>query len=86
MTYHVNIRRPASAVGHFIGFAGTSVRERQAVNSQKIQGPGVAVMFSEIFWLHKTHVIPKAVIDKMQAYPTPQNMRERKTFAGILGF
>ena len=48
--------------------------------------PSAAVKYLEIIWLDKIHIIPKAVIDKMQAYPTPQSMREMKTFVGILGF
>lgn len=32
------------------------------------------------------HVVPEAVFDKMQAYPTPENVKEVQDFVGIWGF
>lgn len=30
----------------------------------------------------KIHFVPEAVIDKMQAYPTPKNVKEEQFFVG----
>ena len=40
----------------------------------------------EVVWSGKMCAVPEAVIDKMQAYRTPKNVKEMKTFAGIWGF
>lgn len=39
-----------------------------------------------VVWLHKTHVVPRAVIDKVQVSPTPENVNEVKGFIGTLKF
>ena len=57
--------------------------ERIGNKPQKIQGPGAAIKFLEVVWLDKTHIVPKAMIDTMQAYPLPQNMRKMKIFVEI---
>lgn len=54
-------------------------------NSQKIQGPGTTIKLWEVFWLGESCVVPEAVIDKGQAYPTPKNMNVNKPFVGIWG-
>lgn len=41
------------------------------VNSTKVQGPCLSFKFLGVFWLGKTKVIQEAVIDKVQAFPTP---------------
>ena len=46
------------------------------VSPQKIQGPGTPVKFLGAVWWGKTRIVPEAVIDKVQAYPTPKNMKE----------
>ena len=38
---------------------------RQAVNSQKIQGPDTAVKFLGVVWSGKSCVVPEAVINKV---------------------
>lgn len=63
--------RLASAAGHSTGFTEISVR----VNPQIIQGPDITIRFG-IIWAGKLHVVPEAVIDKMQIYPTPKNVKE----------
>lgn len=52
------------------------------MNPQKIQGPGTAMKFWES---GKMHVVPEAVFEKMQAYPTPNNIKEKQVFIRILG-
>ena len=39
-----------------------------AVNSTKVQGPGLSVKFLGVIWSGKTKVIPEVVIDKVQAF------------------
>ena len=39
-------------------------------NSTKVQGPCLSVKFLGVVWLGETKVIPEAVIDKVQAFPT----------------
>ena len=56
------------------------------MNAQKIPGPDTAVKFLWVVWSGKMHVIPEAVIDEVQTYPTPKNMKEVQAFIGILGF
>ena len=50
---------------------------------QKIQGPSTTVRF----WVSSVQVrlVLKAVIDKVQAYPTPKNVKELQALVGILG-
>ena len=59
--------------------------KRWAVNSTKIQGPGLSVMFLGVVWLGKTKVIPEAVIDKVQAFP-PTTVAVLQEFLGIWGY
>lgn len=40
----------------------------------------------EVVWSGKMCAVPEAVIDKMQAYQTPKNVNEMKSFEGIWGF
>lgn len=55
---------------------------RCAMNPQKIQGPGTAMKFWES---GKMHVVPEVVFETMQAYPTPNNIKETQVFVRILG-
>ena len=57
-----------------------------AVNSTKVQGPGLSVKFLGVVWLGKTKVIPEAVIDKVQAFPTPTTVASLQEFLGLLGY
>ena len=43
-----------------------------AMNGTKVQEPGLSVKFLGVIWSGKTKVIPEAVIDKVQAFPTLQ--------------
>lgn len=56
------------------------------VNSQNIQGTGTAVKFLGIVRSKKTCVVPKTVIDKMQAYLIPKNGKEVQVLVGVMGF
>ena len=58
----------------------------QAVNETKLQGPGLSVKFLGVVWSSKTKVIPNAVIDKIQVYPTPTTMKQLQMFWGLLGY
>lgn len=40
----------------------------------EIPGPGTVIKFLGVLWSDKTHAVPEAVIDQVQAYPTPKNM------------
>lgn len=76
----------ANTAGHSADFSGTSARERMAVNLQKSQGSDIAVSLGGVNFLGKTHVVPEAVIDKMQAYSIPKNMKEVQACGGVGGF
>lgn len=55
-----------------------------AMKPQKIQGPSTTVRF----WVSSVQVrlvVLKAVIDKVQACPTPKNVKELQALVGILG-
>lgn len=54
------------------------------LNLQETQKAGTAVRF----WVlsGKTHVVPKAVIEKAQADPAPTNVEGVEGFVGIWGF
>lgn len=54
-----------------------------AVKPQKSQGSGTAVKVWGVKCLGKARVVPEGVIDKMQAYPIPKNMKEGQAFGGI---
>lgn len=41
------------------------------------------VNFWGVFWSGKMHFVPEAVIDKVQAYPIPNNVKEVKASEGI---
>ena len=57
-----------------------------AVNSTKVQGPDLFVKFLGVVWSSKTKVIPEAVIDKVQAFPTPTTVGVLQEFLGLLGY
>ena len=57
-----------------------------AVNSTKVQGPGLSVKFLEVICSDKTEVIPEAVIDKVQAFPTPTTVALLQEFTDLLGY
>lgn len=56
------------------------------MNPQKIPGPGTTVKFLGVVLFCKTGVYSEAVIDKMQTYPTPKNMKEVHAFVRMLRF
>ena len=55
------------------------------MNPQKIQGPGTAIKFLGVMWLGKLHIVPEAVIDKVQACPPAKNTKEVQASVGIWG-
>ena len=57
-----------------------------AVNSTKVQRPHLSVKFLGVVWSDKTKVIPEAVIDKVQAFPTPTTVAVLQEFWGLLGY
>ena len=57
-----------------------------AVNSTKVQGPGLSVKLLVVVWLGKTKAIPEAVIDKVQAFPTPPTIALLQESLGLLGY
>ena len=60
--------------------------KRWAVNSTKVQGPGLSVKFLGVVWLGKTKVVPDAVIDKVQAFPTPTTVAVLEEILGVWGY
>ena len=57
-----------------------------AINPQKVQGPGLSVKFLGVVWSGKTKVLPRAIIDKVQAFPVPTTPKQLQEFLGILGY
>ena len=57
-----------------------------AVNSTKVQGPGLSVKLLGVICLGETEVIPEAVIDKVRAFPTPTTVTVLQEFLGLLGY
>ena len=57
-----------------------------AVNSTKVQGPGLSLKFLGVVWSGKTKADPEAVIDKVQAFPTPTTVAVLQEFWGLLGY
>ena len=57
----------------------------RAVNEAKLQGRGLSVRFLGVVWSGKTKVIPEAVIDKIQVYPTPSTVKQLQMFWRLLG-
>lgn len=55
------------------------------MNLQRIQGPGIAVKFLEVVWLGRICVVPKAVTEKLQAFPTSKYLKEVQFLVGIWG-
>lgn len=53
------------------------------MKSQNYQGPGTALKYFGVVWLDEMPHVPGAVIDKMQTYPTPKNMKEMKAIVRI---
>ena len=50
------------------------------MNSTKVQRPGLSVKYLGVVWSGKMKVIPEAVIDKVQAYPTPTTVAVLQEF------
>ena len=50
---------------------------------QKIQGPGTALKFWGVLCWGKGHTVPEAVMDEVQAYPTPKNGKEAQVSVGF---
>ena len=57
-----------------------------AINETRLQGPGLSVKFLGFVWSGKTKVIPKAVIDKIRAYPVPTTAGQLQVFGALLGY
>ena len=57
----------------------------RAVNEAKLQGRGLSVRFLGVVWSGKTKVIPEAVIDKIQVYPTPSTVKQLQMIWRLLG-
>ena len=55
------------------------------MKSTKVQAPGFSVKFLGVVWSGKTKVVPGAVIDKVQAFPTPTTVAVLKEFWGCFG-
>lgn len=84
---YVNMGKLASPAGHSADFSEKSARERMAVNPQKSWGSGTAIKVLGVKCLvGNAHVVPEAVMDKVQAYPIPKNKKEGQAFGGIWGF
>ena len=60
--------------------------KRWSVNSTKVQGPGLSVKFLGVVCPGKTKVVPEAVIDKVQAFPTSTTVAVLQEFLGLLGY
>lgn len=56
------------------------------MNLQRIQGSGTAIKFLGVILLGRTYIVLGSVIDKVQAYPILQKMKEMLAFVGVLGF
>ena len=39
-----------------------------------------------VIWAGKTKVVPEAVIDKIQAFPVPEPVKELQAFVGLLDY
>ena len=57
-----------------------------AVNKTKLQEPGLSVKILGVILSGNTKVIPDAVVDKIQGYPTPTIVKQLQTFLGLLGY
>ena len=55
------------------------------VNCIKDQGLDLSVKFLGVVWLGKTKVVPEAVTDKVQAFPTPINCGSITRVSGSFG-
>lgn len=58
------------------------------VNPQKFpqkKGQGTPTKYLGVIWSGKTYILPETVTDKMQAYPTPKNVKEMQAYVEILG-
>ena len=55
-------------------------------DSTKVQGPGLSVKFLGVVWSGKIKVITEAVIDEVQAFPTPTTVALLQDFLGLLGY
>ena len=80
----------SNSLSNLVGAAPRLLQHLQekgwAVSSTKVQGPGLSVKFLGIIWSGKTKVIPEAVIDKVQVFPTPTTVALLQEFLGFLGY
>ena len=56
------------------------------MKSPKVEGPGLSVKFLGVVWSGKTKLIPEAVLDKIQAFPTPVPVAVLQEFLGLRGY
>ena len=56
-----------------------------AVYSTNVQGTCLSVKFWGVFWSSKARVILEAVIEKVQAFPTPTTVAVLQEFFGYFG-
>lgn len=73
------MRRFTSAAGHSADSASTPVRKWMGGGRPRHYRKVLGV----ICW-GKMCVVPEVVIDKIQTYPTPKNVKEVQAFLGIL--
>ena len=71
---------------HSAGFAGTSARERMGSEPTQNSRPSQCHKASGSHMVSKIYIVLKALIDKVQAYPTPKTREEVQAFVGVLGF
>lgn len=69
---NVNLLRFANAAENPVGFTGPPATEMMGSDSTENSSPGTALEFLGVVWLGKIHTVPEAIIDKVQAYPTPK--------------
>ena len=85
MVINVNMWRLASGAGHSAGFVGTPVRELGGEPTENSWPKHSCKVFG-VVRSSEMRVVPEAVFGKMQAYPTPKNVKEMQGFVGIWGF
>ena len=56
------------------------------MNSTSVQGPGLLAQFLGVVRLGKIKLFAEAVIDKVQAFPTPTTVAASQEFWGLLGY
>lgn len=67
------------------GFTGAPVRQRMSREPTDKSRPGYRRKVLRVIWSGKTPLVPKAVTDKVQAFPAPANAKEVHAFVGIWG-